>query len=91
MHYEMIITNVFRLSNGSTVLGGEVSCDEPLSAGECALVYDGAVQQKINVLGEMILERRDPANQLRAVETTEPVPLSIEDTLSRRWKLICDR
>lgn len=91
MHYEMIVTNIFRLSNGSTVFGGEMSCEERLSPGECVLVYDGVVQGKINVLGEMILERRGSANQLRAVETKEAVPITVEDAMSRKWKLICER
>ncbi|QDH70168.1 hypothetical protein [Marilutibacter alkalisoli] len=89
MKFEMKILNVFRLSNGRTVLGGLVANHPQLiKACDCELISEEGVRQRISLEGEQIVKKIS-TNDLRALATVENVMLTEEEAQSGNWRLIC--
>ena len=90
MKFEMQILNIFRLSNGRTILGGLIP-NHPELIGKCSckLFCDGEFRQDVDCEGEQIVKKHSP-NDLRAIATIEEVTLTSIDAQSGGWKLVCN-
>lgn len=89
MKFEMKVMNVFRLSNGRTVLAGLIDGHpELIRSCTCELQLDGGVHQRFECEGEQIVKKHSE-NDLRAVATVADVSLTSEDAKSGNWMLVC--
>lgn len=89
MIFEMHILNIFRLSNGRTILGGLIpSHPELIRKCHCELLFEGEIRQRINLEGEQIVKKIG-INDLRALATIENVQLTEEEAKSGQWRLVC--
>ena len=88
MSFEMLITDIFRLSNGATIFAGHISEAARIGRGTCELRSANGVRQTIHCEGEPIVKKIDPSNTLRSVATLDNVDLSIEEAQSGIWKLV---
>lgn len=86
---QMIIADIFFLSDGRTILGGSIPAAIPrIPSCQCNLIDPtGVVHQSFLIEGEQIVRKIDPENDNRAVGTTENVRLSSEQARSGEWKL----
>ena len=90
MRFEMQIMNIFRLSNGVTVIGGIISNNiEMIGKCRCALYCDSVFMQSVDCEGEQIVKKHSP-NNLRALAFSQQVALTSIEAQSGRWKLLCD-
>jgi len=91
MATELTIKNVFRLSNGITVLacdgGGET---DSFVGREAALVANGKVRQRVILVGERTMINRTSHLNERAIETRDQLSLTSEEAQSGSWCLVCE-
>lgn len=91
MIIELIVRNVFRLSNGVTVFacegGGEVDSFNGCNA---VLMQNGEPRQRITLVGEYVMSKKTTHINQRAVETRDSVALTLEDAQSGTWSIVCD-
>lgn len=89
MAFEMKIANIFRLSDGRTILAGLITDHDTLIGGcRCALTSGTELRQLINCEGEQIVKKADLTNVMRAIATSEVVNLSAEEAQSGNWRLV---
>jgi len=89
MKFEMQVLNIFRLSDGRTILGGRIAGHfELIRRCDCELLSDDGIRQRLNLEGEQIVKKVS-ANDLRALATSEDVMLTEEEAQSGQWRLVC--
>ena len=83
----MIVRDVFALSDGRTVLVGEVAKGPNYIAEcDCELFVDGTFVTKLRIEGEMLPLKRTP-NELRSVSTLAPIDVSLLRPGNRQCRL----
>jgi hypothetical protein len=89
MTRELLIRDVFRLSNGTTVIACEGGADRDVVAGcKVSLVINGKVRQTIVLKGEQrMLNQRAHRNQ-RALETEDVVEITEAEARSEVSKIV---
>lgn len=89
MAIELIITNFFRLSDGTTVLACEgVSDVAPLAGRQATLMADGAVKQILSITGERLMLNKSSRENELALETRDHLSITLEEAQSRRIRLV---
>jgi hypothetical protein len=90
MAFEMQIADIFRLSNGRTVLAGRISNHKALVGRcRCELRSGTELRQTVDCEGEQIVKKIAPTNDLRSIATVDTVNLSVEEAQSGQWTLVC--
>jgi hypothetical protein len=90
MAFEMQISDIFRLSNGRTVLVGRIFKHNALVGRcQCELRSGTELRQTVDCEGEQIVKKSDPTNDLRSIATEDTVNLSVEEAQSGQWALVC--
>lgn len=89
MKFDLSVREIFRLTNGLTVLAceGEIPV-KSLGGCKCLLINDGRVRQEIVLAGERLM--LNPTSPHRALETSDTVELTMEEVKSGHWRLVCD-
>lgn len=88
MAIELIITNIFRLSDGTTVLACEGESNvAPLVGRQANLVSGDEVRQSLSIAGERQMLKASRENE-RALETRDQLSITLEEAQSRRLRLV---
>jgi hypothetical protein len=90
MAQQMKIRDVFRLSDGTTVLACEGAVSGKLEGRGAALVADGQVRQNIVLSGERTMRHPTQHVEQRAFETLDQVELLAEDVRIGNWTLVLE-
>lgn len=87
-----IITNLFKLPGGLTVLACEgQDSTTPIKPGALATILGGqATLHAIRLSGERTMLNQERPRLLRAFETVENVPLTVEQAQSGQWMIAID-
>lgn len=89
MTIELIITNVFRLSDGTTVLACEGKNSAPSFIGRQAmLMAEGEVKQSLSIAGERLMFNKTSRENECALETRDKLLITLEEAQSKRFKLV---
>jgi len=89
MAAELIITNVFHLVDGVTVIACEGSGNVSSWVGrQAALVADSDVRQKFVIAGERIMLNKNAHKTERAIETRDELSITLEEAQSKAFRLI---
>ena len=88
MSAEIIVTNIFRLADGLTVLACEGLGDlSSLTGRQAALVAGSQVRQEFVIAGERVLLNQKTHENERAIETREQISITLEEAQSKAFKL----
>jgi carbonic anhydrase/acetyltransferase-like protein (isoleucine patch superfamily) len=86
---EMVVTNVFHLSDGSTVLACEVQGNAGALVGRRAnLVLGCEIKQSFLIAGERVMLNKAIGEEERAFETRDSLAITLEEAQSRRFRLV---
>lgn len=89
MAIEFIVTNVFRLSDGTTVLACEGGNNAPSLVGRQAmLMVEGEVKQSLSIAGERLMLNKTSGENERALETRDKLSITVEEAQSKRLNLV---
>ena len=89
MKNELLVREIFNLSNGVTVLSCEGAVPTDRVAGKKAsLVSRGVVRQELLLLGERQIHKQSANRNQKAIETKSVVTLTPEEARSGLWKLV---
>lgn len=89
MGAKLIISDVFRLADGITVLACEAVGDVGELHGRSAdIAVDGITRQQIVLLGERHMLKQQARSRERAIETRENVSLTADDVAGGSAELI---
>jgi hypothetical protein len=91
MMTELLVREIFRLSKGITVLACEGTAQPSEMVGkQVSLTSEGVVRQKLLLLGERRMLKRQGDQNTMAIETKDVVDLISEEAKSGLWKLVWD-
>lgn len=85
---EHTIRNIFRLSDGSTVIACDGRAGEiDWSGRKARIVSDDRVLQDVEIKGERIMTRQSAHLDQLAIDTVNRVELSLEEAQSGKWRI----
>ena len=91
MMIKLLVLDIFKLSTGTTVFACEgEKLLQPINGGIGTLFLGDEIRQRITFIGEREMQTQSPHNRSLALETLDPIQLSVSEAQSRLWSLLID-